>query len=204
MAKFVPLHNFCSATLSDVTPADTCLKFSDASESVRACARLGAGGHSYLMYETATGYQDVKVSCPDGSNLVLETGHGLTIPAGTTLYFDWSEVAMTEFIECVNDKSGSADEIDIKSDTLTASYDADGKLCIEIKNTVEESQLVWHHCNKEFYVEGGQIKVRPVAQPVADATINNATVTITDGKVTYSQGDLPIVSSVCGCKQSGN
>lgn len=214
MANFKALYQECFALNGAVADVGDCLDVSQIVKD-RVCAKLGSGGWTYLLSNDPDGdYIQLAVECDNGELKVTEIKPaGATIAAGAELYFDWSDDAWCARFDCkAADTDSEVKELAdmFKSDAFTFEV-VDGKICIEPVEGAEGCagpDDVWVHCNKEFYVKDGKIRVRSVANPVADATYDPAKVILKDGKPTFAASSCPPLEKPscdpCLDNQTGN
>lgn len=176
MASFQSAVGLCFAINGDLLPDSNCLPVSVFDEP-KICDRLTTGQYTRLSWFTTEGPKQIRVSCEDGK-IVVPSDHGFTIPAGTQLYFDWTEENLNDWADCRDEAAAEANP-----------EEEDEDCCDDI----DESELVWQSCNKEFYVKDGKVRTRPMSNPIPDGVYANATVTVRNGKVSFSKG-CPVMS----------
>lgn len=208
MANFKPCFRECFTINNAIEREGDCLLIPGTTAS-KICKKLGPDGYTYMIANMADGsWVQVKLECvPEDTLQVAELKPGIpgeavpTIPAGTELYFDWSDDAWEAMHGCIT-KSEDATEAECQAlaDKFKSDYFeikcVEGKICIEPKED-EDSEIAtaddfWEWCNKRFYVDkAGKVRCKPVDDPIADASYDPAAVIIKNGKPEFSASKCP-------------
>ena len=210
MANFKPCFRECFNINAAVEGEGDCLKV-PTSVASRICKKLGPDGFTFMIASMADGsWVQLRLECAGTDNVqVTELKPGIpgepipTIPAGTELYFDWSNDAWEAMHGCI---TGTSDEEAEACKELAEKFKSDyfdikcvdGKVCIEPKPDADSetatSDKFWVYCNTMFFVDkDGKIKSKPVADPIPDNHFDPVAVTIKNGKAEYSASKCPPV-----------
>lgn len=190
MSAIKPVYGFCARLCEPLDQTGVGLPIS-LSDFTHLSDQVQPGEHVNLILSNG-GYTEI----------VRFTGAGVIIraqeqtvatawPAGTRVLFDWTAKNLGEWMACVAETMLDDSQSDSSSETE--------QVC-----GVDNEGFEWFSCNYRFFIKDGQIHRAQDPNYQPDGVFSNATVTVKNGKPTFSKGCPVIYESDCGgCDKCG-
>ena len=206
MANFKPAHGYCAALCEALDGSAVGLPLSVMDLTLLE-ADIPVGCYTRLILQ-CNGFREIVRFNGDGTIVRGQEGtEPRAWPEDCKVFFDWTSANMKDWIECMAAEVNEAEPEDKppKFPGYDTVWDAEaGEWCyVETDPTPDgESPFEWTSCGWCYYIEAGEIKRKPDPNKPADGVLKNVTVTIKDGKYSFSKGCPVIYKSNCtGCEK---
>lgn len=201
--KFKPLYGLCAPLGCDLAARDPAARLPCA-EAHDVCIQLGSDYYSYGIITNGISHEEVKIMCVAGAVVLdRDISNSRAWDACDKLKFEWTPEAMAAVVKEAEAAAGVDTDVvcDIVSESLEVTPDSTcGETCvkrIELKSCASFEPFIVG--DQQYTMEQGCIKAEnaPAGKVLADGVFENATVTVSGGRIIDVRAGTPIVKNSC-------